>query len=74
MLQQSVDMSTVLMQYGYRMSKSALNMAGATMAKDLQQSQVTHCDAAMGLQACCSSRLQFHRTSLFQLNCQGVQS
>jgi hypothetical protein len=46
-LQQSiaVDILIVLMQYGYRMSKSALNMAGATMAKDLQQSQVTHYNA-----------------------------
>jgi hypothetical protein len=28
------------LQYGYRMSKSALNMAGATMTKDLLESKV----------------------------------
>ena len=33
-------MSVTLLQYGYRMSKAALNMAGATMAKDLAESQV----------------------------------
>lgn len=42
------DELIALLQYGYRMSKSALNMAGATMAKDLQQSQVSDCDAVVG--------------------------